>query len=55
MKADGILEIPQSQEGYEAGDRVPIKLLRREEELRHTLVAIGRKEKHQEYEYFLYN
>ena len=41
MKADGILEIPQSQEGYEAGDRVPIKLLRREEELRHTLVAIG--------------
>ena len=33
MKADGILEIPQSQEGYQAGDRVSIKLLRPEEEM----------------------
>lgn len=41
MKADGILEIPQSQEGYEAGEQVKVQLLRPEHELRRTLVAIG--------------
>ena len=41
MKADGILEIPQNTEGYEAGEEVNIRLLRKEEELTNTLVAIG--------------
>lgn len=41
MRADGILEIPQNREGFEAGDRAEVTLLRSEEELRCTLVAIG--------------
>ncbi len=41
MKADGILEIPQGVEGYEAGAAVPVRLLRPESELSRTLVAIG--------------
>lgn len=41
MKADGILEIPQGCEGYKAGDRVSVKLLRPSHELENTLVAIG--------------
>ncbi|MBE6007594.1 MAG: molybdopterin biosynthesis protein [Lachnospiraceae bacterium] len=41
MKADGILEIPQGVEGYEAGEEVDIRLLREEKELANTLVAIG--------------
>ena len=41
MKADGILEIPQGLEGYEAGSEVEIRLLRSEEELNNVLVAIG--------------
>lgn len=41
MKADGILTIPQGLEGYEAGSEVEIGLLRPEEELKSTLVAIG--------------
>ncbi len=41
MKADGILEIPQGLEGFEAGSAVEVKLLRPLEELEHTLVAIG--------------
>ena len=41
MKADGILEIPQGVEGYEAGEEVSIRLLRDERELTNTLVAIG--------------
>lgn len=41
MKADGMLEIPQGTEGYEAGSRVKIRLLREKQELEHTLVAIG--------------
>ncbi|MBE6008920.1 MAG: molybdopterin biosynthesis protein [Lachnospiraceae bacterium] len=41
MKADGILEIPQGVEGYEAGEEVNIRLLRNENELSNTLVAIG--------------
>ncbi|MBQ4039724.1 MAG: molybdopterin biosynthesis protein, partial [Oscillospiraceae bacterium] len=41
MKADGIMEIPQGTEGYEAGDQVTVKLLRPKAELKNTLVAIG--------------
>ncbi len=41
MKADGILEIPQGLEGYEAGSKVKVKLLRPRQELNNTLVAIG--------------
>lgn len=41
MKADGILEIPQGLEGYEAGSKVQVRLLRPRAELENTLVAIG--------------
>ena len=41
MKADGIMEIAQGCEGYEAGERVRVKLLSSEEKLRNTLVVIG--------------
>jgi len=41
MKADGIIEIPQGLEGYEAGSKVNVKLLRPRQELDNTLVAIG--------------
>jgi len=41
MKADGILEIPQGTEGYEAGTEVSVKLLRPLQELERTLVVIG--------------
>lgn len=41
MKADGILEVPQGVEGYEAGSTVSVRLLRPMRELENTLVAIG--------------
>ena len=41
MKADGILTVPQSLEGYESGTAVRVRLLRPEAELRSNLVAIG--------------
>ncbi len=41
MKADGILEIGQGVEGYEAGREVKVRLLCPEEKLRNTLVVIG--------------
>ena len=41
MKADGILEIPQGVEGYEAGTEVNIRLLCEPEKLSNTLVVIG--------------
>ena len=41
MKADGILEIPQGVEGYEAGAEVNIRLLCEPEKLSNTLVVIG--------------
>jgi len=41
MKADGILEVPQGQEGYAAGECVRVRLLRPEWQLNNTLVAIG--------------
>ncbi len=41
MKADGILEVPQGTEGYEAGTEVSVRLLCKEEKLASTLVVIG--------------
>lgn len=41
VKADGILEIPQSVEGLEAGTKAQIKLLNNEEDIRNTIVCIG--------------
>ena len=41
MKADGILEVPQGLEGYDAGSEVEIRLLCPEEKLKNTVVVIG--------------
>lgn len=41
VRADGVLEIPQSVEGHEAGTRVKVKLLRKQEEIKNTLICIG--------------
>ena len=41
MKADGILEVPQGREGYEAGEKVNIRLLTDKDRLDNTLVVIG--------------
>ena len=41
MKADGILEVPQGLEGFEAGAEVTVRLLSPLEKLRNTLVVIG--------------
>ncbi len=41
VKADGIVDIPQDCEGYEAGDKVKVTLLRPREELLNTLTIIG--------------
>ena len=41
MKADGILEVPQGLEGYEAGAEVQVRLLSPLEKLKNTLVVIG--------------
>ena len=41
MKADGILEVPQGLEGYEAGAEVQVRLLSPAEKLEKTLVVIG--------------
>lgn len=41
MKADGILEVPQEAEGYEAGEEVQINLLSSLNKLKNTLVVIG--------------
>ena len=41
MKADGILTVPQGQEGYAAGETVTVRLLGEEHRLRNTLVVIG--------------
>jgi putative molybdopterin biosynthesis protein len=41
VRADGVLEIPQSIEGYEAGTQVKVKLLKSQEEIKNTLVCIG--------------
>lgn len=41
MNADGILEVPQGLEGYEAGAEVEVRLLCSLEKLKNTLVVIG--------------
>ena len=41
MKADGILEVPQGMEGYEAGREVNVRLLSPAQKLEHTVVVIG--------------
>ena len=41
VRADGILEVPQSCEGYEAGQKVNIKLLKDLEDIQNTIVSIG--------------
>ena len=41
MKADGILEVPQGLEGYEAGEEVNVRLLSPRSKLQNTLVVIG--------------
>ncbi len=41
MKADGILEVPQGREGYEAGQMVSVRLLTDKARLDNTLVVIG--------------
>jgi putative molybdopterin biosynthesis protein len=41
MKADGILEVPQGLEGYEAGAEVEVRLLSPAEKLENTVVVIG--------------
>lgn len=41
MKADGMIRVLQNQEGYEAGETVPVKLLRPAEDLEKMLIGIG--------------
>lgn len=41
VKADGIIDVPQDCEGYEAGDKVKVILLRPLDELKNTLTIIG--------------
>jgi putative molybdopterin biosynthesis protein len=41
VKADGIIEVPQNKEGYEAGQTVPVKLVRKMEDINKTLVITG--------------
>jgi len=41
VRADGVLEIPQNVEGYEAKTVVKVKLLRSLEEINNTLICIG--------------
>ena len=38
VKADGIVEVQQNKEGYEAGELVPVQLLRDMKEIENTLV-----------------
>lgn len=41
MKADGIVEVPQGLEGFEAGEEVEVRLLSPVKKLKNTLVVIG--------------
>ena len=41
LKADGILEVPQGLEGYEAGAEVTVRLLSPMQKLQNTVVVIG--------------
>lgn len=40
-KADGILEVPQNSEGYEAGEEVRVRLLRPLEDIENSLIVTG--------------
>jgi putative molybdopterin biosynthesis protein len=41
VKADGIIDIPQDTEGYEAGEKVRVRLMRSMDEIARTLVITG--------------
>lgn len=41
VKADGIIEVPQDTEGYEAGEKVSVNLVRKMEDINNTLVITG--------------
>ncbi|MGI6128874.1 MAG: molybdopterin biosynthesis protein [bacterium] len=41
VRADGVLQIPRGSEGVSAGTEVKVQLLKSEQEIRHTVVAIG--------------
>ncbi len=41
VRADGIMTVPQNSEGYEAGERVKLRLLRPNREIESSLVVIG--------------
>ena len=41
VKADGIIHVPQNVEGYEAGEKVRVELLRPMKEIEQTLVITG--------------
>jgi putative molybdopterin biosynthesis protein len=41
VRADGLLRIPRFSEGVHPGEQVEVELLRRPDEIRHTVVAIG--------------
>lgn len=41
VRADGILEIPQNEEGIEAGSEIDVKLLKEEDDIKNTIVCIG--------------
>ncbi len=41
VKADGLIDIPQDSEGYEAGESVNVRLMRNVDEIERTLVITG--------------
>ncbi|NLE84018.1 MAG: molybdopterin biosynthesis protein [Chloroflexi bacterium] len=41
VKADGIIEVPQNAEGFEAGEKVPVSLVRKMENINRTLIITG--------------
>ena len=41
MKADGMVEVPQGAEGYNAGEEIRVRLLTGKQRLKNTLVIIG--------------
>lgn len=41
VKADGILQIPRSSEGYEVGEEIDVEILRPMEIIENTLISIG--------------
>ncbi len=41
MKADGMIEVPQGMEGFQAGEEVRVRILNPKKKLKNTLVVIG--------------